>query len=550
MDWRAQLRAELALGGGLERLTEPERVSIELGRSFEAIFNGANNVHPLSWRLPSGKCEIGYADGDPNPWCRCTATIPASMEAVLEGIWEVDGPSMRYHERAAFQVLGRPSAHRVNLSLKARVVPMMPILTWPVSATWGLSTTAVGEKEIVIVFLPASTGEISDIQAVASAFQLVVLSQGQHADESHITYLFQGNFGAFMDTLERLLPNARIKLVRQQRDLLACIQRYHRQTFWRSQLRAELALGGGLERLTEPERVSIELGRSFEAIFNGANNVQPLPWRLPGATCEIAYADGDPNPWCRCTITLPAAAEAVLEAIWNVEGEPMDYHERVEFRVFERPTPHSVSFSLGISVVPMMAPFEWRLTATWAKFGAAEAEECVLAMLPSSDSVANADSNAASALHLILLRPGARANTTDWTYLFHIDLGSHVHALELLLPNVRVEALRIQRLLLASFKRHFASQVQAWLSDVEDDAEWRDAMVEKMRQREHLYTDEQAASIAKGMQRKRQGAVSKALQDDPNCGDEARREERLGGRPRRSRSSRLGRADCRVSHAL
>ncbi len=210
VDWRAQLRAELALGGGLERLTESERVNIEEGRSFEAVFNGTNNVQPLPWRLPSGKCEIGYADGDRNPWCRCTATIPASVEAVLESIWEIDGESMRYSEQAAFQVLGRPSAHRVNLSFSARVVPMMPILTWPVSATWVSSTTAGGEKEFIIAFLPVSTGAISDAQAVASALQLVVLKQGQHADESHIMYLFQGNFGEYMDALERLLPNARI----------------------------------------------------------------------------------------------------------------------------------------------------------------------------------------------------------------------------------------------------------------------------------------------------------------------------------------------------
>ncbi len=64
---------------------------------------------------------------------------------------------------------------------------------------------------------------------------------------------------------------------------------------WRAQLRAELALGGGLERLTEPERASIEEGRSFEAIFDGASNVQQLPWHLPGATCEIGYVDGDPS---------------------------------------------------------------------------------------------------------------------------------------------------------------------------------------------------------------------------------------------------------------
>jgi hypothetical protein len=96
-------------------------------------------------------------------------------------------------------------------------------------------------------------------------------------------YLFQINLGAHVDGLERLLPNARIKLVRMQRELVACVKRYHEKTFWRSQLRAELALGGGLERLTEPERASIEEGRSFEAIFDGASNVQQLPWRLPGA---------------------------------------------------------------------------------------------------------------------------------------------------------------------------------------------------------------------------------------------------------------------------
>jgi hypothetical protein len=283
VDWRAQLRAELALGGGLERLTEPERASIEEGRSFEAIFNGANNVQPLTWRLPNGKCEIGYADGDRIPWCRCTAMIPASMEAVLESILEVDGEPMRYSEKVAFQVLGRPSAHRVNLSLNARIVPMMPALTWPLSATWVSSEPAGQEKEFIIALHPASTVAISDAQAVASVLQLVILKQGQQSDETHSMYLFQINLGAHVDGLERLLPNARIKLVRMQRELVACVKRYHEKTFWRSQLRAELALGGGLERLTEPERASIEEGRSFEAIFDGASNVQQLPWRLPGA---------------------------------------------------------------------------------------------------------------------------------------------------------------------------------------------------------------------------------------------------------------------------
>ena len=81
---------------------------------------------------------------------------------------------------------------------------------------------------------------------------------------------------------------------------------------WRSQLRAELAHGGGLERLTEAERLRITEGRSFERIFNGERtNVQLLPWNLRDAKCEVAYIEGDANPWCRCTTTIPAAMEAV-----------------------------------------------------------------------------------------------------------------------------------------------------------------------------------------------------------------------------------------------
>ena len=51
---------------------------------------------------------------------------------------------------------------------------------------------------------------------------------------------------------------------------------------------------------------------------------------------------------------------------------------------------------------------------------------------------------------------------------------------------------------MASFKRHFAGQVQAWLNDVEDDAPLRDAMVDAMRQGGHLYSAEETALIMNG----------------------------------------------------
>jgi hypothetical protein len=287
VDWRSQLCAELGLGGGEDRLTDAERAAIGNGRSFEEIFNSATNVRPLPWRLPAAKCDIAYVDGDPNPWCRCTATMPASMEAVLEGILDFEGPSMRYNERVAFKVVARPSVHSTILSFKVRIVPMMPPFEWSLSATWAASMTEGGEKEYTVVFLPASTARPSDAHAAAT-LQLMVLRPGNHAGECRFTYWFQLSFGATMAALERLLPKARITVLRNHRELVACMQRHHRATFWRSQLRGELALGGDLDRLTAAERSSIEEGRSFEAIFNGATNVRPLPWRLPGAKCEIA----------------------------------------------------------------------------------------------------------------------------------------------------------------------------------------------------------------------------------------------------------------------
>jgi hypothetical protein len=181
----------------------------------------------------------------------------------------------------------------------------------------------------------------------------------------------------------------------------------------------------------------------------------------------------------------------------------MEYHERVEFRVLDRPTAHSLSFALRFSVLPMMAPFEWRLTAAWAKFGAPGATEYAIALLPLSSASNHADhsvdSNLGSILQLCLLKPGTRPDTTVFTYLFQINLGSQVNVLERFLPNVRIEAIRMHRALVASFKRHFASHLQAWLNDVEDDSAWRDAMVAEMRNSDHVYTEEETALIAIGM---------------------------------------------------
>ena len=224
---------------------------------------------------------------------------------------------------------------------------------------------------------------------------------------------------------------------------------------WRTQLRAELTHGGGAERLSEAERLCIGEGRSFEGIFNGGADVQPLAWRLPGAKCEIAYADDDPNPWCMCMTTIPASAEAVLEAIWQMEDEPMKYSERVSFRVLDRPSPHSVRILFRVYAVPLMPPLELPLCGTWVKGTDANGqEEYVIAILgvPSQGSDPNFTTS-----QLISLRRGLDGNTTVVKYIFQTNV-RHITSFERLLPGVRLRLVLRHRHIMASFRRYFEKE--------------------------------------------------------------------------------------------
>jgi hypothetical protein len=265
---------------------------------------------------------------------------------------------------------------------------------------------------------------------------------------------------------------------------------------WRALLRAELAHGGGLERLTEAERLRIEEGRSFEGLFDGAADVRPLAWQLPGSKCEIAYVDGDPSPWCRCTTTIPAAVEAVLEGIWELDSEAMRYHPGVEYRVLNRPSVHSVDWMFRARVVPVLPPFEWPLSGTWIQ---SASSEFLIVFLPAAQIALSSESNSASTRQLILLKAGACPNTTDFTYLFQTDFGSDGTVLERFLTNMQVDVVRRHRAFVASIKGHFQRQVQAWLNDVEDDGPWRERMVKEIQEGEHSYTAAETALLAKGV---------------------------------------------------
>jgi hypothetical protein len=100
--------------------------------------------------------ELGlvlHVDGDPNLWCRCTATSPAAVGAVLSEIWALDREATRYYESVELRALDRPSAHGVNWSIRVRIVPALPAFELHLSGTWA-ELSVGGQTEFSIVFLP------------------------------------------------------------------------------------------------------------------------------------------------------------------------------------------------------------------------------------------------------------------------------------------------------------------------------------------------------------------------------------------------------------
>ncbi len=52
---------------------------------------------------------------------------------------------------------------------------------------------------------------------------------------------------------------------------------------------------------------------------------------------------------------------------------------------------------------------------------------------------------------------------------------------------------------MTSIKKYFERQVQAWLNDVEHDTAWRSTLIDEMRQGGHVYTEDEAALITRGV---------------------------------------------------
>ena len=457
------------------------------GLAFREIFEGADHIQQLRWDMQGSKCEM-YMPGDGTQWCRCTAVVQAAPREVFESLWDL-GNAHVYREPLQPTVIGRPTLHSVNFTLSIRVMPLVAPIHFYESRTWALVESA-GKKEYCIVSLPTLGSE-----GTATTRQLILLSAGAEAQTTRLVYIFNNSID--VRTLARMLPKPRAVVLEIMRGIVEAVQEHHEQQ-WRQAFRSELATIGGLERLGAIERQRIEEGLTFKAIFGGTADVQQLRWRLPGSTCEIVYVPGDSNPWCKCTTVVPADPVAVLEGIWEINSPQLRYHDRVRFSVLGRPGVHSAEFSLTVRVTRTMKPFRWQLSGTWASSGSAENKEYYIAFLPSNGNHddGSAAAHASTTRQFVQLSHGPdAAHTTALTYLFQINFGARLAALERIMPSFRVVVVKWHRQMLRSIKLHYKKHRRAWLNDVEHDREARRTIIDRLITNAQAYSEDEHAAF-------------------------------------------------------
>jgi hypothetical protein len=150
--------------------------------------------------------------------------------------------------------------------------------------------------------------------------------------------------------------------------------------------------------------------------------------------------------------------QAVLESIWELDSKTMQYTEHGKFRILDRPSVHTVNWVFRVRIVPLLPAFESPLSGTWAESTIGGQKELSIVFLPKAQSSIGSDSHVVCTRQLMLLQPGARAKTTQLTYVFQLDFGSHTAALEGILPNMHVEAIRRHRASVTSVKQFFQKE--------------------------------------------------------------------------------------------
>jgi hypothetical protein len=94
--------------------------------------------------------------------------------------------------------------------------------------------------------------------------------------------------------------------------------------------------------LPAAEEVRIAEGMRMVSQFD-ATRAHVIGWGGNDARCEVSYIAGDPDPLCKCTAIVRAAAVAVLEGIVDVQSSPMAFAKHLQYVGVSHPNAHCVN---------------------------------------------------------------------------------------------------------------------------------------------------------------------------------------------------------------
>jgi hypothetical protein len=236
----------------------------------------------------------------------------------------------------------------------------------------------------------------------------------------------------------------------------------------------------------------IAAGISFIKQLETAKSTK-LGWGTYAATSHIAYAKGDPNPWGKCEGEVRASAEDILVRLWENEGDAWSYNRHVHGTTVARHGPRLASTSVEHRMV-RLEPLRMFFSVVWQALSRSELDELTPRVpMPKSSSESNApgkgfimvmrpsgfsaEVGAARFSAALLLNPIA-LQRTRFTYVFQLDLGSHMAGLRRFFSKKRLDNTIIEdaRCLVTHTMRHFQHRLPLAALDNGDARRLADAL--------------------------------------------------------------------------
>ncbi len=224
-------------------------------------------------------------------------------------------------------------------------------------------------------------------------------------------------------------------------------------------------------------------GRQFRDVFATLKQ-KAVPWGTLSATCHVAYEARDRNPLCQCKVTVKAAVEDVMAAIWAIDSEPMRYSKDVRYTVHgpRPPTARSVHWDFHFRPPLGMGEITCHVQGVWQQLRVTPDPQGELARtfeivwLPRSEGLTQAEINHRASIHGFILLENICEGITRLEYTYQVDLASHFATIRRLVRNVDMFSVLHHRASLKSIMLYFQQRLPLAALDDDDARRLADAL--------------------------------------------------------------------------